>query len=212
MNIPFPIKCRECKTKKSFIITSEVSNFEFICTCGARYPIFLQNSITIGTKLLQRSQYEIESNNDFSLSIIFSATAVECELSRLYKKWRRIIELKKSSGFSEISENALEIELRKNNQILKKIKQTSILMDENGFDDFVKKSPEIKNTIDQKYPSLDSNNLSESIQEKVFWIRNRIIHMGKTNYSKIDAIRCLNISSLCVYILKEMDKEKRKNI
>ena len=50
------------------------------CECGMDISGALAG-FTVGYKLLARSRYEFQRNSDYSLCIVFAATAMECELS-----------------------------------------------------------------------------------------------------------------------------------
>ncbi len=165
MKIPFPVTCINCSKKTKYFVHSLDSSFDFNCECGEQSNFDIQSNITLSKKMLWRSLHEMETNNDFSLSIIFSAMAFEYEIARKYRKWRKIEELKKKNL---ISHEELEEELRKLN-LKNKIKKISLLMDQKGIDNFVTSSKDIVNTIKKDYPFLDYKKLSEGIEQYLSW-------------------------------------------
>ncbi len=207
MKIPFPVTCINCGKKTKYFVHSLDSSFDFNCECGEQSNFEIQSNITLSKKMLWRSLHEMETNNDFSLSIIFSAMAFEYEIARKYRKWRKIEELKKRNL---ISHEELEEELRKLFNLKNKIRKISLLMDQKGIDNFVTSSKNIVKTIKKDYPFLDYKKLSKGIEQYLFRPRNRIIHLGTTKYLKDDALQCFSVSNLGIHILNLMDKAKKK--
>ncbi len=207
MKIPFPVTCINCGKKTNYFVHSLDFSFDFNCECGEQRNFDIQSNITLSKKMLLRSLYEMETNDDFSLSIIFSAMAFEYEIARKYRKWRRIEELNKRNL---ISHEELEEELRKLFNLKNKIRKISLLMDQKGIDNFVTSSKDIVKTIKKDYPFLDYKKLSKSIEQHLFWPRNRLVHFGTTKYLKNDALQCFRVSNLGIRILYLMDKAKKK--
>ena len=208
MIIPFKYYCKKCVTEKWININQEEQSFHYECVCGTEGDVFLSQDYTIGVKILYKSQYELEVNKDYSLSIVLSATAFECELSRLYFKWT---EIDRNEQGEEISNDKLEEMLWKVGAMNTKIENVAKLMNPEGIGDFVRKSIEFFEIISIGFPSLDINNLSKSFQKNLFWPRNRILHLGYSNYNEDDAIRCLRISSLGIELFNEMDESRRNS-
>jgi hypothetical protein len=209
MKIPFPVTCINCGKKTKYFVHLLDTSFDFNCECGEQSNFDIQSNITLSKKILWKSLHEMETNNDFSLSIIFSAMAFEYEIARKYRKWRKVKELKKKNL---ISHEKLEEELRKLFNLKNKIKKTSLLMDPKGIDNFVASSKDIVKTIKKDYTFLDYKKLSKGIEQYLFRQRNCIVHLGTTKYLKDDALQCLRVSNLGIHILNLMDKTKRKEI
>ncbi len=87
-----------------------------------------------------------------------------------------------------------------------------MLMDARGFTQFVKETEDLRETIVEGFPSLDIDNLATSFQKNLFWPRNRILHLGYSNYKEGDAFRSLNIAVLGLRILEVMDRNEQKTI
>jgi len=208
MKYPLPMECHECSMKSTVWAELHETLLNEKCPgCGYEQTSLIITNITIGEKLLERSRFELSEKHDYTLSIVFSATAFECELSDCYYKWR----LSKSIDRLEAPPSDEEIEemLRRFYNIVAKIEGASKFACPDGFAGFVKSVNELKNTVNENFPSLNVDSLAKSFQEKLFWPRNRILHSGKTDqYQESDAIKCFNIARLGIEILKQMDKKK----
>jgi len=206
MKIPLRVPCDSCKKEEPIFIDLSDSSFERKCSCGDVYSGFLGNDVTVGYKILFRSRYELIETGDYPLSIVFSAAAFECELSRLHFKWSDITALQTGKP---VSDGDLEELLRKYRSIDVKIEEVCKLMDPLGFQEFVKSSTELRQTITEGFQSLSLNSLTSDFQQKLFWPRNRVLHLADTSFKKADGVRCFNIATLGLRILEELDKKKR---
>ena len=182
------------------------TSFERECNCGDIYSGFFGSDVTVGYKILFRSRYELIEREDYSLSIVFSAAAFECELSHLHFKWNNIAALE--TGI-QVSDNQLEELLRRYGSIDVRIEEVSKLIYPLGFKEFVKSSIELSQTVINGFPSLRLDELTTDFQQKLFWPRNRVLHLADTSFKKDDATRCFNIATLGLKILEELDRKKR---
>ncbi len=82
--------CDQCGREKIRWINLSDSEFDDTCECGQTVTTHFGYDFTIGYKILLRSYHEFAINKDFSLSIVFSATAVDCDLCRLHHKWQSL--------------------------------------------------------------------------------------------------------------------------
>lgn len=194
------VKCGRCGKGNhiNYILTD--TDVKSACECGNQLSYSLGSEFTIGQRILGRSTYEYLMNRDYNLSIIFSAMAVDCELSNLYFKWKSID--------SNISDQELEKTLRKFRNINNKIQEVSKLMFPKGFEKFIRSNWEILKNIKNDFPSLSKNKVAESFQQQLFWPRNRVLHLGFSGYTKDDAKRCFNIAMLGLQIFDKMDEYK----
>lgn len=206
MKIPLQLLCNNCKRLQTVSVNLNDTSFQLSCQCGENLLGSLSTDVTTGIKLIWRSRYELVEKKDYCLSIVFSAAALECELSRLYFKWKDISALEQDK---EISNDELEKYLRNYYRISTKLEEVAKLMDPRGFTQFVKETDDLRQIVEQDFPSLTIGRLSKSFQEKLFWPRNRILHLGDSCYGIEDANRCFNIANLGLKILEVMDKNKR---
>ena len=190
------VECEKCG-KENFIdyLLSE-TDIQSLCSCGHKLSYSL--SFSIGEKILEKSKYEFLKNKDYSLSIVFSAMAFESELSNLYFIWRNIA--------NKISDQELEEELRNLGNIKDKIQKVSKLISSLNIEEFVKNDGGLLTNIQNDFPSLDVNNLSETFQKQLFWPRNRILHLGYSEYKEQEARKCFSISLVGLRIFHKMNK------
>ena len=206
MKIPYKIHCRGCNKDKYIFLSIDEHNFQRNCDCGYDLSGFFDSSVTTGIRLLYRSTYELMEIKDYCMSIVFSATAIECELSRLYFKWRDLDSIFQPE---RVTSDQLENDIRKFSSIDKKIDEIARLMFPNGISEFANHHVELRSTVTDGFPSLDINNLSKSFQQKLFWPRNRILHLAYTKYNYIDARRCYNIAKLGLMLLEKLDNYRQ---
>jgi hypothetical protein len=178
----------------------------WVCSNGHRNHGLFSLDYTVGYRILAKSHYELSAREDFSMSIVFSAMAFECELSRLFGKWTNI-ESNLSNG-TGLSEEAIEEKLRKLTNIEKRIETVCRMMSPVGLDTFVKQTKELNDAISNRFPSLKIGTLAHDFQQTVFWPRNRVLHFGYTAYTEADASRCHSIADIGLQILSRLDKAK----
>jgi len=206
MKIPLHFQCDQCGREEYIFLNLDESSFETECQCGEVVPSFFASDVTVVYKILWRSNYELLQQKDYPLSIVFSATAFECELTHLHFKWNEI----RAYGMDiDVSDEDLEFLLRKYRTIDTKIEEVSKLMDPRGFAGFIKGSSEFSKIISEGFPSLDLEDITKDFQRILFWPRNRVLHLADTSFSYDDARRCFNISTLGLRILEDMDMKRR---
>ena len=206
MRIPLHLPpCPECGKRIYVWINLHDTSSENKCACGNDRSGSLSSDITVGFRALYRSHYELAETKDYPLSMVFSAIAVDWELCRLFCRWTEISALEK--GYS-LTDKALEKMFRKYRTVFMKFKETGKLMYPQGFEEFIKLSPEFRETVEKGFPSLRLETLFNDFTEKLFWPRNRILHLADTNYGEQDAIRSFNIAQLGLLVLQAMDKYK----
>jgi len=209
MKIPLHFQCDKCGREEYVFLNLAESSFETTCKCGDVVSSFFGSNVTIGYKILWRSNYELLQQKDYPLSIVFSATAFECELTRLHFKWHQIGAV---GSDIDVSDEDLECLLRKYRTIDIKIEEVSRLMDPRGFAGFVNGSPGFTKIINEGFPSLSLHNIAKDFQRILFWPRNRVLHLADTSFSYDDAKRCFNIATLGLRILEDMDIKRRSMV
>ena len=124
---------------------------------------------------------------------------------RLHFKWSDIAA---SQSRKQVSDPELEELLRRYRSIDVKILEVCKLIDPLGFEGFVKSSTELCQTITEGLPSLNLESLALDFQQKLFWPRNRVLHLADTSFNKADGQRCFNIATLGLRILEKLDKKR----
>jgi hypothetical protein len=210
MNIPLQFNCASCGELNTHRIHLDQSSFDWTCKkCGHLHPSFLGLDFTIGPKLLQRSLFELKVEKDYSMSIVFSATALDSELSRLFFKWKSI-----ANGLAGLTfdEEACKKKLLKfHNFINKMTGVTEMLHPGGGIEAFVGASAEFTDAL-KLFPSLNHGSLAADFHKTVFKPRNKILHQGVARFTETDANKVCSIADLGLRILLAMDVEKRKTI
>lgn len=209
MNIPFTVPCSECGTENQVEFRLDDDSPTWKCVNGHTNMGFFELEFTVGFKLLARSNHELLARRDNSMSIVLAAMAVDCELSRLWRKWTDIERIAIADRF--MTDEEAESELRKYQTITGKIDAVARLMDSKGLDAFVLASDEFRDAVESRYPSLHIGSMMRDLQQSLFWPRNRILHHGYTGYGIKDASRCYNIAELMLGMLRAMDHARRKS-
>jgi hypothetical protein len=175
--------------------------------------------MSVSWLMLAKANHEFRTREDYSMTILMSAMAVEAELARVFFKWTQIdwLEGAKSgqdrSGWGAVPRSQperLEDEYRRlGTRIAQKIERVGEFLHPAGIDEFVKADDELRQKIETGYPSLTIGSLAESFQQSLFRPRNRFVHSGYVDHTKDEALRCYNIASLGVEILARMDDARR---
>ncbi len=206
MKIPLHLPlCDKCNADNYAWINLNDDSFTLMCSCGEDISGSLD--ITPGFKALYRSEYELLHNQDYSLSIVFSATAVEWELVSLHNKWMYITELEKGK---DISTSELEEIWIKHRNVFDRLKETGKLLHPDGFVKYVANSKEFHSAIVTGFPSLNIESLISDIHKNLFSPRNKILHYAYDSYNRDDSIRSYNIAMLSLKILYSMDMQRRE--
>jgi hypothetical protein len=179
-------------------------SFEYRCICGQDLSGSLGNNITTGVRILYRSSYEYTTTSDYSLCVVLAAMAFECDLSRLYFKWKRIDALHDDVWPSD---QELEVQLRSFYTIDDKIENVASLMYADGLIPFIKSQNELSSMILDGFPSLSIDDFAKSIQRNLFWPRNSILHLGK-QATQDQAKKCFNTSTLAIRIFETLDQHR----
>ena len=207
MKVSLPVTCHLCGEAASQSIRIDETSFDWSCSkCGYAHSVFLSLDLTIGFLLLERSRAELEEKKDYTMAITMAAAAFEMELSRLYIKWTHIADLRAEKSFDKLMcETAL-----KKLKFIPKLNTVADMLYPTGLEGFVESSPENKEAIVQRFPSLNLGSLAADFHKTVFKPRNAIMHQGDLNYTEQDAKRVLSIVSLGLNIFLAMDLERRK--
>ena len=203
------------------------SKTRFVCNCGETNIVHviagrdLPNStcvkcgsivygvgeVPVPDAVLSRSKEEIDGG-DFALAIVFAAMAVECEVSQLFFKWKRI-----DVDFPP-SDDAIEEELRNAGGVLKKFDLAAGLLVSKGFDEFMAdpNNTDLADFVAKMSVDLTKGPIKKNIQERLFWLRNRILHFGDTGFDATQATSSWRIAAATIQILRTMDNERNSEL
>ena len=181
-------------------------SLDFTCEkCGNTWHGVPGLDVTVGVLVLARSWYELEIEKDYDMAIVLAATALDCELSSVYCKWKGINAPRADTPFTP---EECEGELRAMGNVADKIGEISGVLYAGGIERFVADSQSWKQTINGQFPSLHLGSLATTFQQAVFWPRNRVLHQGAAGHTRDDAAKCYSIAEVGIRILKDMDKAK----
>lgn len=206
MQIPYSHDCVECGKNNTHWahITDIIVNCK--CPCGYNSEVHVTLTITTGLKILYKSGYELEKNNDSSLSIVLSAMAFEAEQFRLYKKWHNLdVNLLPEQADKEVRglfRNAKNVS-EKFNLTVQKIAKVP-------FDEYISQHQDLYSAIKSFQPDSNEKDVLKLFHDVLFGPRNEIMHGSKYSYSKEEALAVYNMASNGIVILKRIDQERRK--
>jgi|SRR5579872_674797 len=205
MYIPLPLKCPNCGEPRTQRVHLNDPIADFICeNCKSNCTGIPSLDVTIGDLILARSYSELNVEKDYDMAIVLAAMAFECELSRLYCKWKEVEAL--NTGTFDLEKN--EEELRKMGSVAEKIIKISAFVCDGGIEAFAAASDKWKMTISNDSPTLHLGSLATDFQRAVFWPRNKVLHRGNASHTRDEAAKCYSIAWLGIQVLKEMDKAK----
>jgi hypothetical protein len=153
----------------------------------------------VAMQILNRASSELE-HGDFTLVILLSAMAVECEMQRLFIKWKGLDQMRATATAMprQADEDAWADEWRKLFSVKKKLDALSKLLTGEDFDSFVS----------TKYPAVSCASPKDCFQKELFDKRNMIAHRGEIDFTQADGQRCFALSSTLRQIMKDMDAKR----
>jgi hypothetical protein len=163
----------------------------------------------VSARIFNKSRAEL-SSGDFTLSIIFSAMAVECELARVFVKWKGI-DLGVPTDATQADRDSWDKQLRKWNNIVLRLDGVCTFLTDHDFNAFVPTQNGLNNSVHKRHPdAVYFQSLKKYFEEHLFWKRNLIVHHGKIDFTQSDAEACLHAAETLFQIISEMDLERRK--
>lgn len=162
----------------------------------------------ISRRALCRAEAEL-LGEDFSLAIILSAMAVECELAFLYSKWKMLDADLIPSEVTQSQRNAWEDEFRKlKGGVGGKLDGVTRLMTSETFNEFLNRRNGLKSTLQAVYPNMGNRSPSVFFVEELFRKRNKILHSGQVQFGQAEAEACVRMAMSLLQIIVEIDRER----
>jgi len=209
MRFPALVPCQCGTTNKVEATGTERFPTDVKCPVCQTTTYLMDNS-TVGRRVLYRSQAELQ-NGDFTLSIILSAMAVECELAFMFFKWRRIDSNMARFGQQDRAapddSDKWETEYREVGTITRKLDAVCLELTSTDLDTFVGRT-HLSRVIQREHPDLAGISPKRFFTENLFWIRNKIVHAGKVDLAASEAERSLKLASSLFVIMSEIDSVK----
>lgn len=214
MKFSIPVSCPRCGNPITVEAVGAQELPDAKCTaCGA--VLYSADSSTVSMRVLHRAQQEVESG-DFTLSIVLSAMAVECEIARLFFKWKRMdldmADTSRDVRVTEEQEQEWENEFRRWYAVKQKLDNFSKLMTGIDFDAFVSGDATLTRLFVGIQAASNSTSPTKVFVEQLFGRRNKILHSGKVDYSRQDAAECLEHARNLLTIINAMDRARYERV
>jgi hypothetical protein len=209
MKSTFPFTC-SCGYQGNVETTGTQDPKDFQCpSCGAPFWFVPPLGNVVGTRIWGRASAELQ-NSDFTLAIVLSAIAVECELARLYFKWRHVDVLDTRTP-TQADRDAWSEQWNKWTRIAVRFNKASELMVGKKFDSFLLLNPGPIKKLEAKYPDVIAGaSPKEFFVSGLFHKRNRVVHDGEIDFGQDVAEKCVTLAATLFEILDAMDKERLK--
>ena len=138
--------------------------------------------------------------------------AVECELARVFVKWKGI-DLGVPGNATQGDKDSWDGELRQWVKIGVRLDRVCEFLTDHDFDAFVANQSKLAKSVDERHPdSAGCSSLKEYFEKGLFWKRNVIVHLGKIDFRQSDAEVCRRAAETLFQIIGEMDFERRKRL
>lgn len=196
------LKCQNCPALSDHPINLSQNDHRYKCAKCDKLNVHSLFEISVGERLLYfRSAYEYEEKKDYSLSVVFSAMAFECELFALFKRWKLLENFRKRK---QITDMEIRKFFQNEGSILRRMDRTLEQIGFKKFDECIKVFQWLPKKLND-FPSLRPTDLSKSIHENLFKPRNEVLHYGQEQTSEC-AKKAFNIAGFGLNILSELDK------
>jgi hypothetical protein len=206
MKYAFPVPCQQCG--EIFLVNvngEDIPDYAHCPACEASIYLIAPLGNVVGMAILARASSEFKGK-DWTLTIVLSAMAVECQLAWLFTKWNRIM-LGLQRNPTDADEEAWENEWRDIRVIAKRMEKVSNLLTQKSFDEFIAQNNSLVKSINAKYTNTSHK---EFFVKELFHRRNRIVHAGKIDSQMSEAEIALAVATTMWQILDAMDKARAK--
>lgn len=211
MKVPWSVRCDQCGRAWKVESTGDDEAPQSECPqCGVP-TIVLSDGLT-RTKVFIRAQAEL-NQGDVSLSLILSAMAVECELARLFFKWKALDADMSPFNVPEPQKSDWEKEYRDLRTVSAKLDGVCRLLVGMDFDSYIASDTALDAAVGQQNPSYKQETSKKLFfQERLFWKRNDIIHYGNIALKPADGESGLAVGLTILTILQAGDKVRIKKL
>lgn len=134
--------------------------------------------------------------------------ALECELFQVYCIKHSIDAAMNDKVMSEDEVRKEVEELFSSKRNIKKIMHlVSKRWTKKDFNQYVRSSSKMADLINEGFKSVDLNTPAQSIYDRMFKLRNRILHSGVSTSTRKDAIYAYNHARLALMIINDARKK-----
>ncbi len=209
MKSSFPIRC-QCGYE-IVLETVGTDSFKDTSCPNCHSAICVVDNGFVSTRVFNKSFSELHSG-DFTVAIIFSAMAVECELARVFVKWKGI-DLGLPTDVTQAHLDLWDAQLRQWAKIAVRLDKVCEFLTNRNFDAFVTNHSKLVASIKERHPeSAGHVSIKKFVVERLFWKRNAIVHLGKIDFTLSDAEACRRTAETLFQIISEMDFVRRRRL
>jgi hypothetical protein len=209
MKFSFPVTCACCETFLVEVTGNQLPKDAHCPKCKATIWLVEPLGNVVGMAILSRAATEMKSG-DWTLTIVLSAMAVECQLAYLFMKWNRI-DLTLVRNPTDADEEEWEEQWRNDvRTVAARFDKVSVLLTARSFDSFLVQNGHLLTALQTKYQNWKStSSFKDLFVKEVFHKRNRIVHFGKIDYQQTEAEMCFILCSTLWQILTTTDTHRR---
>ena len=166
MRIPLSLKCPNCGEPRHQVVHLSDQSADFTCAkCGRTSYGIPGLGVTVGFLILARSWHEFEVEKDYDMTIVLAATALDCELSLLYQKWKEVDAV---GNGTTLDTETFERELRGMGSVADKITKISEFLYVGGIETFVASSQQWTNKPRKTFRVFDLARWRQTSNEQFF--------------------------------------------
>ena len=166
----------------------------------------------VGLRIMNRAWNELQQE-DFTLTIVLSAMAVECELAYFYIKWKAFdFALANNTHFHDpAKKEEYAEEWRSLRNISRRFDETSKLLTGKNLDSFLFDNSALVKAVENEYPTFKNFASSkEFFRQELFDRRNKIVHRGEIDFQEAEGKMCFALATALFHIIKAMDLHRIK--
>jgi hypothetical protein len=166
----------------------------------------------VGLRIMNRAWNELRQQN-FTLTIVLSAMAVECELAYFYIKWKAFdFATANDTHFHDpVKREEYAEEWRSFRYISRRFDEVSQLLTGKNFDLFLLDNGALLKAVENEYPtSKNFKSSKEFFRQELFDRRNKIVHRGKIDSQEAEGRMCFALATALFHIIKAMDMHRIK--
>jgi len=150
---------------------------------------------------------------DFTLTIVLSAMAVECELAYFYIKWKtwEFAWANDTHFHDPVKREEYAEEWRNFRYISRRFDEVSQLLTGKNFDSFLQNNGALLKAVENEYPTCKNfTSWKEFFRQELFDRRNKIVHRGEIDFQQAEGKMCFALATALFHIIKAMDTHRIK--
>ena len=177
--------------------------------CGTPFWFVKPLGDFVGMTIFNRAWAELQ-RQDFTLVVVLSAMAVECNLAYLFSKWKEIEMMETKIPVPQSDKEAWMAEWNGIFEIKKRLNKVSRFLTGKDFDSFLSSNPALMKPLSAAYTASGCTSARTFFVKELFHRRNRVVHSGAIDFQQDDADVCFTLAATLFRIFKEMDAQRLK--